>query len=217
MRTFNQMLPLIVFLLAVLTGFTQPFGVFLTLLGAAAIVFSMTGSFFYVAAVFAVGLGIKMMQAPRFTGVPALGYPAGSPVEPFQVKDPASVQKRLEQVNTGAPLKPKVANVTGVLESASILDAVPLQPMRELAAEALPGASIPASAAGRVMIHPPAEGFVPAPNGSQERPPMENPYLQNGPDDAGAATALIDKGTDIPVEQAAADVEATQAGSAAAF
>jgi hypothetical protein len=46
---------------------------------------------------------------------------------------------------------------------------------------------------------------------------MENPYLQNGPDDAGAATALIDKGTDIPVEQAAADVEAAQGGSAPAF
>ena len=216
MRTFNQMLPLIVFLLAALTGFTQPFGVFLTLLGAAAIVYSMTGSYFYVALVFAVGLGVKMMQAPRFTGVPALGYPAGSPVEPFQVKDPASVQKRLEQVRTQAPLQPKVANVTGVLESANILDAVPLRPMQELASEALPGASIPASAAGRVMIHPPAEGFVPAPNGSQERAPMENPYLQSGPDHEGAATALLDRGTDM-VADPAADLEAAQAGSAAAF
>ena len=210
------MLPLIVFLLAVLTGFTQPFGVFLTLLGAAAIVFAMTNSYTWVAAVFAGGLAVKMLQAPRFTGVPALGYPAGSPVEPFQVKDPASVQKRIQQVHTGAPLQPKVANVTGVLESASILDAVPLRPMQELAGEALPGASIPASAAGRVMIHPPAEGFVPAPNGSQERPPMENPYLQNGPDNEGAETALIDRGTDM-VAEPAADVEAAQAGNAAAF
>lgn len=210
------MLPLIVFLLAALTGFTQPFGVFLTLLGGAAIVFAMTNSYMAVAAVFVGGLAVKALQGPRFTGVPALGYPAGSPVEPFQVKDPVSVQKRLEQVRTPAPLQPKVANVTGVLESASILDAVPLRPMQELAGEALPGASIPASAAGRVLIHPPAEGFVPAPNGSQERPPMENPYLQNGPDHEGAATALIDRGTDM-VAEPAADVEATQAGSAAAF
>ena len=132
MRTFNQVLPLIVFLLTVFTGFTQPFGVFLTLLGVAAIIFAMTNSYAYVGLVFVVGLIVKMCQAPRYVGIPATGYPAGSPVEPFQVKDPESVQKRLEGVRTTAPLQPKVAHVTGVLESASILDNVPLRPMQEL-------------------------------------------------------------------------------------
>ncbi len=217
MRTFNQVLPLIVFLLAALTGFTQSFGVFLTLLGAAAIVFAMTNSYLYVALIFAAGLVIKACQAPRFVGIPATGYPAGAPLEPFQVKDPVSVQKRLEEVRTAAPLQPKVATVTGVLESPSILDNVPLQPMQELASEAVPGASIPASAKARVLIYPPAEGFVPAPNGSQERGPKENPYLQNGPDHEGGATALLEKGTDMAVEQPAADLAAAQAGSATAF
>ena len=217
MRTFNQVLPLLVFLLVVFTGFTQPFGVFLTLLGVAAIVFSMTNSFAYVGAVFAVGIAVKMAQAPRYVGIPATGYPAGSPVEPFQVKDAASVQHRLEDVRVKAPLQPKVAQVTGVLESASILDNVPLRPMQELTDEALPGASIPASAKARVLIYPPAEGFVPAPNGSQERGPKENPYLQNGPDHEGGATALFEKGTDMSVQQPAADLAAAQAGSAAAF
>jgi hypothetical protein len=217
MRTFNQMLPLIVFLLAAFTGFTQPFGVFLTLLGAAAIVFAMTNSYLYVAGVFAIGLVAKMCQAPRFVGVPATGYPAGAPIEPFQVKDAASVQERLEGVHTKAPLQPKVAAVTGVLESPSILDNVPLQPMQELASEALPGASIPASAKARVLIYPPAEGFVPAPNGSQERGPKENPYLHNGPDQEGVDTSLFEKGTDMTVEQPAANLAAAQAGSAVAF
>lgn len=217
MRTFNQVLPLIVFLLAAFTGFTQPFGVFLTLLGAAAIIFAMTNSYMYVAAVFAVGLLVKMCQAPRFVGIPATGYPAGSPLEPFQVKDAVSVQARLEDVRTKAPLQPKVAAITGVLESPGILDNAPIQPMHELASEALPGASIPASAKARVLIYPPAEGFVPAPNGSQERGPKENPYLQNGPDHEGGATALLEKGTDMAVDQPAADLAAAQAGSAVAF
>lgn len=217
MRTFNQILPLVVFLLAAFTGFTQPFGVFLTLLGAAAIVFAMTNSYFYVAAIFTVGLIVKMCQVPRFEGVPATGYPAGSPIEPFQVKDAASVQQRLEGVHTKAPLQPKVANVTGVLESPSILDNVPLQPMQELASEALPGASIPASAKARVLIYPPAEGFVPAPKESEERGPKENPYLQNGPDQEGVDVSLLEKGTDGVVEQPAANLAAAQAGSAPAF
>ncbi len=158
-----------------------------------------------------------MMQVPRYSGIPSAGYPAGSPLEPFQVKDPVSVQKRLEEVRTKAPLQPKVENVTGVLESPSILDNVPLRPMQELTADALPGASIPASAKARVLIYPPAEGFVPAPNASEERGPKENPYLQNGHDSEGVETSLMDRGTDMPVQEAAADLAAAQAGSAPAF
>jgi hypothetical protein len=110
-----------------------------------------------------------------------------------------------------------IANVTGVLESASILDNTPLQPMEELAAQALPGASIPASAKGRVLINPPAEGFVPAPNGSQETGPKENPYLHNGPDYGSVDASLLEKGTDVVVEQPAGNMTATTSGAAPAF
>jgi hypothetical protein len=89
--------------------------------------------------------------------------------------------------------------------------------MQELASEALPGASIPASAKARVLIYPPAEGFVPAPKESEERGPKENPYLQNGPDQEGVDVSLLEKGTDGVVEQPAANLAAAQAGSAPAF
>lgn len=117
-------------------------------------------------------------------------------VEAFQVRDAPSINTRLESVKTGLPLAPKVAAVTGVLESPHILDNTPLQAMDSLAQEGVPGASIPASAKARVLIYPPAEGFVPAPIGSIDAMPMANPYLQEGEDPDGVRTSLFEKGTD---------------------
>jgi hypothetical protein len=220
MKSLNQMIPLIDFILAIYIAVTEPFGVTLTLIGVAAIIFSITGSFTYVAGVFIAGLAIKYAQrAGRVVESAQMSTKlVGSPLEGFAggaaAKDPASIQHRLEGARMTAP---KVANVTGVLESPGILDNTPLQPMEELSAQALPGASIPASAKGRVLIHPPAEGFVPAPNGSQDKGPKENPYLQNGPDNVGVDTSLLEKGTDAPIENPAADVAGTMIGSAPAF
>lgn len=198
--------------------FTEPFGVTLTLIGVAAIVFAVTQSFSYVALVFLAGLMIKTLQRNGRVIEPA-GFAAGAPFEGFTsgAKAPEAVQHRLEEVRGAAPLKPVIANVTGVLESASILDNTPLQPMEELAAQALPGASIPASAKGRVLINPPAEGFVPAPNGSQEVGPKENPYLHNGPDYGGIDTSLLEKGTDAVMEQPAGNMTGATSGAAPAF
>jgi len=117
-------------------------------------------------------------------------------VEAFQVRDAPSINTRLETAKTGLPLAPKVAAVTGVLESPHILDNTPLQAMDSLSKEGVPGASIPASAKARVLIYPPAEGFVPAPNGSVDAMPMANPYLQEGEDPDGVQTSLFEKGTD---------------------
>lgn len=121
-----------------------------------------------------------------------------SGMEGFQARDPESISQRIEMSRGPAPFAPKIASPTGVLESPDILNNVPLQPIEELMADGQPGASIPASAKARVMIYPPAEGFVPAAGLSQEVAPMVNPYLQNGEDHEGVNTALIPKGTDMP-------------------
>jgi hypothetical protein len=112
----------------------------------------------------------------------------------------------------------KVETVTGVLESPSILDNVPLHPMQELMSDATPGASIPASAKARVIINPPAEGFVPAPKESQERALKRQPYLQNGEDEEGVEAALISKGTDMTEPEVPSnELPSTMAGEAPAF
>lgn len=140
---------------------------------------------------------------------------AGRAPESFQEKNAETITARLEANRVGVP---KVQVVTGVLESPSILDNVPLNPAQELTSDAQPGASIPASAKARVLIYPPAEGFVPAPKESRERPPMENPYLQNGEDVEGVGAALIVKGTDIPSPDViASEGRGVLRGAAAAF
>ena len=123
-----------------------------------------------------------------------------SGVEPFQVKDAPSIHARLQAVRM--PAQPKVANPTGVLESPSILDSEPLKGAQALAAEALPGSSIPAAAAARVLIQTPEEPTVPN-TGIREYRPFANPVLQNGPDPVGVATALVPTGaaaTSSPAE-----------------
>jgi len=138
-------------------------------------------------------------------------------IEGFQAKDAVSVQTRLEDVRQAAPLAPKIDAVTGVLESPSILDNVPLNPAQPLTSDAAPGKSIPASAKARVLIYPVPEGFV-ANQGVQDKPVMENPYLQNGPDAEGVETAMIGDGTEMPPSQvAASDQQGVAPGPAPAF
>ena len=126
--------------------------------------------------------------APVLPALPASAYPP---------KDALSISQRVQDIKGAAPLAPKVASPTGVLESPTILDAAPLQPLDQLATEALPGATIPAGVKARVIINPPAEQTVPRDN-NPNRALMENPYLQNGPDGEGLDTALIATGTDVP-------------------
>ena len=113
--------------------------------------------------------------------------------EPFQVKDGPSVAARLEEVRQAAPLAPKVPEPTGVLESPEILNSENLVGMKGLAAEAVPGASIPASAKARVAIYTPEERTVEA-TGMRVTTPLENPVLQNGPDLDGVLSALMKTG-----------------------
>lgn len=108
-------------------------------------------------------------------------------VEAFQVRDAQSINARLEQVRK---VQPKIEPITGVLESPSIMDNMPLQAMETLTKEGVPCTSIPASAKARVLIYPKAEGFVPSNNMSVERPLMPNPNLMGGQDVEAENSAL---------------------------
>lgn len=191
--------------------YSQPFMTVVLTFGIAGLLFSYTKSRELALIVLLGGLALR-----GFDRLFAAPEPVG--IEAFQVKDPVSVHERIATVKQPQPLQPKVETVTGVLESPSILDNVPLSPMQELTSDAQPGASIPASAKARVLIYPPPENFVDAAGQSKDKQPKENPYLQNGPDDEGAEVAMMDKGTDLPPpEVASANVPATVPGEAPAF
>ena len=112
--------------------------------------------------------------------------------EPFQMKvEPEAVVKRLQEVKV--TLARQTDGPTGVLESAHILDSEPLFSAKDLAAEALPGASIPASTKARVAIFAPEEKTVAA-TGVRVADPTANPVLQNGPDIEGIGSALMPNG-----------------------
>jgi hypothetical protein len=151
--------------------------------------------------------------------------------EGFQARDPVSVHTRIESVDTGVPLANKNAlpadynilnssaqklnTVTGVLESASILDNTPLMGMEQLSKEGVPGASIPSSAKARVLIYPPAEESVPAIQ-REAMNPKDNPYLQTGQDRLAEEVAQAQRGTDLYAEDSA-DFEGVGAGAGPAF
>jgi hypothetical protein len=188
--------------------YSKPLGTALTAIGLGAIVFAFTKMYEIVLIVFTIALLAKPANK-MFKPEPLISGQEG-----FQARDAPTVQARLESVHTKAPLAPKVHQVTGVLESADILDNSPLQAFDH--ENGLPGASIPASAKARVAIYTPNEGFVAAPNGSVETAPMENPVLQNGQDGASIETALANEGADMPEPEVASSDMAGVASNAGA-
>ena len=128
-------------------------------------------------------------------------------IEGFQARNAQSVHTRLEDVKVVAP---KVAAITGVLESPSILDNMPLQAMDTLTKEGVPCTSIPASAKARVLIYPKAEGFIPMRNDS-ENTLREAPYLHGGMDNEGLTDALAhDIGEITPAEIGGAEFASSE-------
>ena len=184
----KNLLPVVTVLVAAYSLYVQPLGTALMTIGVGAIVFALTKSKPILLGVLIAGLLIKPLNrliAPK---------PEPMGIEGFQARDPVSIQARIESVKV---VSPKVQAVTGVLESASILDNTPLQGMDELANEGVPGASIPASAKARVLIYPPSEEVVPAPKESLNMLPKDNPYLQTGQDRLAEEVAHAQKGTDL--------------------
>ena len=146
---------------------------------------------FGVAAIVA-GMSGQLEAAILIIAMPALVKLVNVVNEPFQMKvEPEAVVKRLQEVKV--TLARQTDGPTGVLESAHILDSEPLFSAKDLAAEALPGASIPASAKARVAIFAPEEKTVAA-TGVRVADPTANPVLQNGPDIEGIGSALMPNG-----------------------
>jgi hypothetical protein len=182
----------------------------LTAVGLAAVVFALSKSF--IAALVVLVLAVFMKDINKL--IMPKKEPMG--VEAFQARDPVTVQERLEEIKTTAPLAPKVQAITGVLESPSILDNTPLQGMQELANEGVPGASIPASAKARVLIYPPSEDSIPAPSESVALTPKDNPYLQTGQDRLAQEVAMAQKGTEL-YAQDSASLDGVAGGAGPAF
>lgn len=186
--------------------YSQPIGSALTAIGLAAIIFAVTKSLSGALVILVAALFFKnysnIFGAKPQPFVPYEVATAAS-VEAFQVKDPVSVQARIESVKREGPLAPKVQVITGVLESPSILDNTPLKGMDELSSEGVPGASIPASAKARALIYPPSEATVPAPKESIFMGLKDNPYLQTGQDRLAEEVSLAQKGTDLYADDSA--------------
>jgi hypothetical protein len=138
------------------------------------------------------GMTQHLEAAVLVLAMPALVKLVNVVNEPFQMKvEPETVVKRLQEVKVTLPRQSD--GPTGVLESAHILDSEPLFSAKDLASEALPGASVPASAKARVAIFAPEEKTVAA-TGVRVADPMANPVLQNGPDMDGIGSALMANG-----------------------
>ena len=211
--TMNDLIPGAIIGIIVWSLSYQNLSTTLTAVGLAAIVYAVSKSF--VAAVAAL---LVIILAVLMKDINQLIMPKPEPmgVEAFQARDPVTVQQRLEEVKIAAPLAPKIQNITGVLESASILDNTPLQGMQELANEGVPGASIPASAKARVLIYPPSEATVPVPSESVASVPMDNPYLQTGQDRLAEEVAMALKGTDLYAPDSGS-LDGVAAGAGPAF
>ena len=200
--------------------YSQSLGVSLTAIGLGTIVYAMTKSM--VASLAILALVVFMRDANRllFPKQEPMGLEGGAtmgaPMEGFQARDPVSIHGRIHDVKGDAPLAPKVQAVTGVLESASILDNQPLQGMQELANEGVPGASIPASAKARVLIYPPSEDSIPALKEALFLEPKNNPYLQTGQDRLAEEVAHAQRGTDL-YAQDSGSLDGVAAGAGPAF
>ncbi len=189
MSTIDKLMPIAIVIAVGYSLYTVPLNTALMGIGAGAILYAVTKSKYIF-----LGVLLIMIVLKNFTHtVTVLAAPATAidPVEGFQARDPVNVHTRIETVKVKAP---KVENITGVLESAHILDNSPLQGMPE---DGLPGASIPASAKARVLIYPPSEETMPAPNESVRLDPKTNPYLHTGQDRLAEEVSLAEKGTDL--------------------
>lgn len=175
-----------ILLVAIYIVVAQPLATTLATAGISVLLFAVTKSEMIVLAFMIASLFIREINRlflPR--------EPVG--IEAFQSRDAVNVHTRIEAIANKPP--PPVQSITGVLESADILDNTPLMAMD--GSDGVPGASIPASSKGRGQIHTMPEGFQGAPLTSVDTNPIANPVLQDGEDEEAVSTAMLDQGTDI--------------------
>ena len=118
--------------------------------------------------------------------------------EGFQPKDPITINQRIEKNKSSSPLQPKASNITGVLESPEILDALQIsevRPVEQGAAMNTRPASLNVMAPE--IIPTPPELTPSSATGSLNVAPQANPVLQNGHDNESIMTALISKGSSL--------------------
>lgn len=130
--------------------------------------------------------------------------------EGFQAKDPVTVHQRIVDEKAAGPLNPKVEDVTGVLESAKILDSLQISNLNK-AESGGSSSTLPASLNGLPPIRTPREEEI-IKNTFNDLGPRGNPFLQNGTDDTSVNTALSSRGADLKIEQGAGDVPSTTVG-----
>ena len=131
--------------------------------------------------------------------------------EGFQAGNPEGVAERVRSVKVA---QKNSEGPVGVLESPEIMSSEPLQNLKAMSNEALPGESIPASAVARVLINTPEEVSMPA-SETVNKIPTPNPILHNGPDLDAIESALIKTGA--ASSHSPADVEGMAIHSAPAF
>lgn len=222
MSTIDKLMPIAIVLAAAYSLYTVPLNTALMGIGAGAILYAVTKSKYIFLGVLLIVIVMKnftraVTVATAPATAPATAATADTvptfPAEGFQARDPVNVHTRIENVKGKAPLAPKVENITGVLESAHILDNSPLEGMPT---DGLPAASIPASARARVLIYPPSEETMPAPKESARLDPKTNPYLHTGQDRLAEEVSLAQKGTDLYAEDSAT-LDGVAAGAGPAF
>ena len=213
MSTIDKLMPIAIVLAAAYSLYSVPLNMALMGIGAGAILYAVTKSTYIFLGVLLIVIVLKnFTRAVTVATAPATVIGSG-PVEGFQARDPVNVHTRIENVKGTAPLAPKVESITGVLESAHILDNSPLQGMPT---DGLPAASIPASARARVLIYPPSEETMPAPKESLRLDPKTNPYLQTGQDRLAEEVSMAQKGTDLYAEDSAT-LDGVAGGAGPAF
>lgn len=219
MSTIDKLMPIAIVLAVAYSLYTVPLNTALMGIGAGAILYAVTKSKYIFLGVLLIMIVMKNFTrvvtaatAPTAPAAP-VPVPVPVPIEGFQARDPVDVHTRIENVKGNAPLKPKVENITGVLESPHILDNTPLQGMP---GDGLPGASIPASARARVLIYPPSEETMPAPKESVRLDPKTNPYLHTGQDRLAEEVSMAQKGTDLYAEDSAT-LDGVAGGAGPAF
>jgi hypothetical protein len=215
MSTIDKLMPIAIVLAVAYSLYTIPLNTALMGIGAGAILYALTKSKYIFLGVLLIMIVLKnftrvVTAATAPLVVASSESVATVPVEGFQPRDPVNVHTRIETVKVKAP---KVENITGVLESAHILDNSPLQAMPT---DGLPGASIPASAKARVLIYPPSEETMPAPKESVRLDPKTNPYLHTGQDRLAEEVSLAQKGTDLYAEDSAT-LDGVAGGAGPAF
>lgn len=180
---------------------------YIVLTGAiAAAAYSATGDF-----TAPLGVVIAMILLRTLGNIlkPAAAEPVGYSREGFQVKDPITIHQRIVKEKVA---QPKVDGVTGILESANILDAMHISQVRP-GEEGFTNSTQPApNSTNAPSIPTPAESSMPQPTTTDAGVRM-NPALIGGADPNSVETAMTNKGSAL-YAPAAADGAGTLSGPA---